>query len=287
MLQVDLGRSSNATPIVIAHSHGANVALRAMTHLGADASRVRIVTLAAPFLRVFVPEFAGALAGFDPPVVATGGILMALFMVFSALIWSAMNAFTGINSIDGPPDSWLFAGMAAGFVAGLIIAWWLSSIFINGWRDRPRKIKQAAAYDTRGSSTPRVLVIRGVDDEASLFLAAGAIGSRLSYIVLFSVIPSIVVAAAVLIGGYSLIDKRMDWLLKMVVLVCAFGALAFLMLPGLFKSAFGKEFLIGAMRCDIAADSVPDTSQRVEAITLAPEGRRGAHATRFTTIPNA
>ena len=44
MLQVDLGQSSNATPIVIAHSHGANVALRAMTHLGADASRVRIVT---------------------------------------------------------------------------------------------------------------------------------------------------------------------------------------------------------------------------------------------------
>ena len=270
MLQVDLGQSSNATPIVIAHSHGANVALRAMTHLGADASRVRIVTLAAPFLRVFVPEFAGVpLLVLIPLCVATGGILMALFMVFSALIWSAMNAFTGINSIDGPPDSWLFAGMAAGFVAGLIIAWWLSFIFINGWRDRPRKIKQAAAYDTRGASTPRVLVIRGVDDEASLFLAAGAIGSRLSYIVLFSVIPWIVVAAGVLMA-ISLIDKRMDWLLKMVVLVCALGALVFLMLPGLFKSAFGKEFLIGAMRCDIAANSVPDTSQRVEAITLAP-----------------
>ena len=207
-----------------------------------------------------------------PLCVAIGAILVALFMVFSALIWSAMNAFTGINSIDGPPDSWLFAGMAVGFVAGLIIAPWLSSIFINGWRDRPRKIKQAAAYDTRGASTPRVLVIRGVDDEASLFLAAGAIGSRLSYIMLFSVIPWIVVAAAVLmaISILPFIDKRMDWLRQMVMLVGAFGALAFLVLPGLFKSAFGKEFLIGAMRCDIAADSVPDTSQRVEAVTLAP-----------------
>lgn len=273
MLQVDLGQSSNATPIVIAHSHGANVALRAMTHLGAGASRVRIVTLAAPFLTVFVRESAGVpLLVFFPLIVATGGFLGSLFMGFSALIWSAMNAFTGINSIDGPPDSWLFAGMAVGFVAGLIIAWWLSSIFINGWSDRPRKIKQAAAYDTRGASTPRVLVIRGVDDEASLFLAAGAIGSRLSYLMLFSVIPRIVVVAAVLMAISTLpfMEKRMDWPLKMVVLVCAFGALAFLILPGLFKSAFGKEFLIGAMLCDIAADSVPDTSQRVEAITLAP-----------------
>ena len=55
VLKDDL-KSSNAAPIVIAHSHGGNVALRAMTHLGADTSRVRIVTLATPFLRVFVRE---------------------------------------------------------------------------------------------------------------------------------------------------------------------------------------------------------------------------------------
>ena len=53
VLEGDL-KLNNATPIVIAHSHGGNVALRAMTHLGADANRIRIVTLAAPFLRVFV-----------------------------------------------------------------------------------------------------------------------------------------------------------------------------------------------------------------------------------------
>jgi hypothetical protein len=45
------------------------------------------------------------------------------------------------------------------------------------------KIGRAAAYDTRSAVTPRMLVIRGVDDEASLFLAAGAIGSRLSHII--------------------------------------------------------------------------------------------------------
>jgi hypothetical protein len=39
----------------------------------------------------------------------------------------------------------------------------------------------------------------------------------------------------------------------------------------LFKSVFGKEFVIGAMRCEIAADSVPDTSGPIDAITLAPD----------------
>ena len=201
-------------------------------------------------------------------------------MAFSASIWSAMNTFAGINSIDGPFDSWLFAAIAAAFVAGVIVTPRLSGFFINGWSGRARKIKWAATYDSRRDCAPRMLVIRGVDDEASLFLAAGAIGSRLSHLILFSVVPWIVVAAAVLmfVSILPFMEKRVDLLLRILVLICAFGALAFLVLPGLFKSAFGRQFLIGAMRCDIAANSVPDTSQRVEAITLAPESGAPRHA---------
>ena len=262
---------SDATPIVIAHSHGGNVALRAMTHLGAGASRVRIVTLAAPFLRVFVREpLSVPVLVFLPLLGAICGILMPVFMIFSALVWSATN---GGNSSHSTPESWLYAAMAAGFVAGLIVTPGISSFFINGRTGRACKIGRAAAYDTRGDVTPRMLVIRGVDDEASLFLAAGAIGSRLSHIILFSLIPWIYVAGIALVVVLTLpfIDKHMfDPLLKVLVIVSAFGALAALVLSGLFKSAFGTEFLIGAMRCDIAANSVPDTSQRVEAVTLAP-----------------
>ena len=272
-------KSSNATPVVIAHSHGGNVALRAMSHLGAGASRVRIVTLATPFLRVFVREpLSVPVLVFLPLIVAICTILIPVFMIFSALIWSATNAFAGGNSSHSPPESWLYAAMAAGFVASVIVTPWLSSFFINGWTGRACKIGRAAAYDTRSDFTPRMLVIRGVDDEASLFLAAGAIGSRLSHIILFSLIPWIYVAGLALIVVLTLpfIDKHMfEPLLKVLVIVAAVGALASLLLSGLFKSAFGTEFLIGAMRCDIAADSVPDTSQRVEAITLAPHA--GTH----------
>jgi pimeloyl-ACP methyl ester carboxylesterase len=42
----------NGTAFIIAHSHGGNVALRALQHLDSTAGRIRIVTLATPFLRV-------------------------------------------------------------------------------------------------------------------------------------------------------------------------------------------------------------------------------------------
>ena len=42
----------DTTAVIIAHSHGGNVALRALQHLGSMADRVRVVTLATPFLRV-------------------------------------------------------------------------------------------------------------------------------------------------------------------------------------------------------------------------------------------
>ena len=48
------------------------------------------------------------------------------------------------------------------------------------------------------------------------------------------------------------------------------GAPIFLVLPGLFKGFFGREFLVNALVCDIAVDSVPDTLGQVEAITLKP-----------------
>ena len=49
------------------------------------------------------------------------------------------------------------------------------------------------------------------------------------------------------------------------------GSLIMFFVPGVFKSFFfGREFLVNAMTCDIAVDSVPDTSGQVEAITLRP-----------------
>src|SRR5262249_42885287 len=51
-LRKDL-QDPNATAVIIAHSHGGNVALRALQDLESMAGRIRVITLATPFLRVF------------------------------------------------------------------------------------------------------------------------------------------------------------------------------------------------------------------------------------------
>jgi hypothetical protein len=43
-------------PLIIAHSHGGNIALRALEYVGAEAHRVRIITLATPFLQIFLRD---------------------------------------------------------------------------------------------------------------------------------------------------------------------------------------------------------------------------------------
>src|SRR5215813_1201657 len=52
-LRKDLQEDPDARAVIIAHSHGGNVALRALQHLDSMAGRIRVVTLATPFLRVF------------------------------------------------------------------------------------------------------------------------------------------------------------------------------------------------------------------------------------------
>src|SRR5262249_2618674 len=92
-----------AIPIIIAHSYAGNVALRALEHLRDPKylrdpnliSRVRIVTLAAPFLKVFVRHsqispltwFFVALGCFS--LIATLPTLIALLLVALAILASA------------------------------------------------------------------------------------------------------------------------------------------------------------------------------------------------------
>jgi hypothetical protein len=281
-------QNRNATPIIIAHSHGGNVALRALSHLG-DADRVRVVTLATPFLRVFVR---------DPPKLnPLVWILLWLAVVFIvavlavAVVAAMLSATKGLagTSMSERLTVWaLVGGLVAAALGSIFILRWLHGIFINPQSKSPtggslvHDIQEAAFFPSIGASGPRMLVIRGVDDEASLTLAAGSIGSRLSSLGLFIVVPVVYVFAVAL---FALLDwsgvwkDRFELLFLVVAYGCAFGALLCLFLPGICKCAFGREFLTTAFVCETAADSAPDTSARIDSVTLSPDqaGRRLRH----------
>jgi hypothetical protein len=276
----------HATPIVIAHSHGGNVALRALCHLE-DTSRVRLVTLATPFLRVFVR---------DPPKLDFL-VWLLLWMAFAVMVAiPAMGVVVALLSatkaLAGPETSerltaWaLGGGLLAAAAGSVFVLRWLHGILVDprskseSGLSRAHDIQSAASYPPIGASGPRMLVIRGVDDEASLTLAAGSIGSRLSSLVLFIVIPGVYLFG---VAALALLDWsgvwRTEFLFIAVLYGCAFAALACFFLPGMCKSAFGREFLTTAFVCETAADSAPDTSARLDSITLSPveAGRRLRH----------
>ena len=77
--------------------------------------------------------------------------------------------------------------------------------------------------------------------------------------------------SALLIVTLLNLDGQQGELLEVAVGIgCSLGAFVFLILPGVFKSTFGKEFLTTAFVCEIAADSIPDTEGSLVAVTLSP-----------------
>jgi hypothetical protein len=274
-LKEDL-KDPGATAVVIAHSHGGNVALRALQHLDSMAGRIRVVTLATPFLRVFARRSLEL--SFWVKFFMFGALYLILLVSLLA-IDSFVSDTVGLKILHAVKQIvtnddlvFLILSVLAGG-AGFFIMKWLNEVFTNP--HAALAIEEAAHYDTRGAAASRMLVIRAVDDEASLSLAVGSIGSRLGFFTLVAVIPAIYTVVMLFVGlssffGWSAESTFSLWIGVMMAGVL-FGTLILFFVPGAFKSFFfGREFLVNAMTCDIAVDSLPDTLGQVEAITLRP-----------------
>jgi hypothetical protein len=286
----------NANSIVIAHSHGGNVAFRAISKLDSRGARIHLITLATPFLQVF-PTWSGP--GF-----------WLLFIVFAAPIFQLILSLRLLPEIIftlfEEPIDFLVADVFLVVFTSIPSA--LLAYFINPtrpeakrqlarqnktWASRPFTIAEKTNYDSAGPHAPNLLVIRGVDDEAALTFAFGALATRINRLtlgVLWKVglllailaLLSTVLLTVGLVGAQHGLDP-VSWrgaidkgVLTLATLLSKSTALQTLVLagiailfavPALFNARFGWEFLIGATRCEVATDSAPD-STRSRIITL-------------------
>jgi hypothetical protein len=280
--------------IVIAHSHGGNVAFLAITSLGARGNAIHLVTLATPFLRVF-PTWSGP--AFWEVFVLFSTLIMFGFAFFlrslSAALGSMMDA-------AGLGTSAPMIGRVSGFVLLLSVTVVTSVLIVrlinprpaglsNGvprrwhrgskpWLWRPFVIADATNYESVGPLAPHPLVIRGIDDEAALALAFGAIGNSVSHFMArviwgnrFQGVMMVSVALLFLlaIAGLPMFETLSARILGVLWSALIITTCVFLLLPSLFNSVFGREFLLGASRCEIAADSAPD-SMHATVVTLKP-----------------
>lgn len=232
--------------VLICHSHGGNVALRALELTNIDPKSVLVVTLSTPFLIINKRK-------------SESFLLLCFFLICA-------NAIFLLNTLKVIP------------IIGYMLCVALSSILcfrviLGLSRDgfmcrRAQRIAEASRYGNIGDHLTRMLVIRGVDDEASYALHFGGMFARLSYFFVAEWVPAMFFRFLILFSiGWFLSDWPNVTQLYFTYILAIYG-LGAVLLAGIFKSFLGRELWIGCAGCEVAVDSSPDAKGNLDVVTL-------------------
>ena len=256
-----------AAQLTIAHSHGGNIALRALHHLrkcdasqlcGAEGANPFVVTLAAPFIEIHQANFG------PKPLLIRFAVVFAIGMLSLALA-EAFFVFLLVFLFPSLPEGGGLRIFAIYFIVVCIALaaggwWWIV------WRVTARQNKIDALKDaTRlGVSAQRLLVIRAIDDEASLALALGTISNYLAarlitYVLFLAIILTPILlytrwfpnwAYAAMLAGFIVLSITLAGVLVLSRLV------------------HGHEIAVSPLECQINTQSVPDAVNLSQVVTL-------------------
>lgn len=244
--------------VLIGHSHGGNILLRAMARLGPEARGIEMATLATPFVELLPNAFYFR----DNVIVTVGAILLLSGFALMTGIWTGPNwALSGALCLVTAAFAW--RTLAGG----------MDSKRIERAERRSTALVEMTRHPRLDGSDGALLVVRGVDDEASLTLAAGAIVARLSNfldralwpfvigaIVVFSLFPLVhILSMSIdsLSGLYGVIEPYRGLATGAVV---ALGAIFFLanLCVTVAPAGYGRELFLHSADIEINAQSVPD-----------------------------
>jgi len=144
--------------------------------------------------------------------------------------------------------------------------------------------KIADLINTRVTSGPRLLVLRGFSDEASNSLVLGSVGAGLMNAVFYALaFPArwvidgrewrIMAAILAYLGGIVLLVKEAPIIFhfipvwKLVACLCSLATLP-LLIAGFFALLYGRELFFESMNLLFTVDSVPDTDGTADVVTL-------------------
>jgi hypothetical protein len=260
--------------LIIAHSHGGNIALRAFHHMqtrdcsqrGADAANPFVVTLASPFIEIHEADFG------PRPLFIRIALMVALWIVS---IFSAEGLLLLVSVFLLPPMPKVYFSVILLIVLTVtslsivLLGWWWIVRKAGARGNQVNALKDATRL--RGLTfAQRLLVIRAIDDEASLVLALGAIFNYVTArfitytLFLYFVLPPIIL--------FSTNSKWAPWLpiwayaatfpVFIAVTVALLGALM------LSRSVHGRELAVSPMECQINTQSVPDAINLSQIVTL-------------------
>jgi hypothetical protein len=270
-LSAEHARHPQATQLIIAHSHGGNIALRALHYLhqrdapqlcGADSANPLVVTLATPFVEVHPADF-----GRRPY-----NIRRALILALAALSILLANLLA------------IHFKTAAPFVLGIGLVVMFFIIYWGFWWIRRRAPARQNRLDALEGATQlgelmpaqRVLVIRAVDDEASLILALSTILNYLTarfipcvlYLSLVLTVVMFFMANWLALHSGVLPSDTLGWAEPVFL---GGPAALILVLLGLlmgWRSVHGRELAVSPMEYQTNTQSTPDAMGLSKIITL-------------------
>lgn len=263
--------------VIIAHSHGGNVALRAsqiMLDRGWPKPPLSIITVATPFIHIR-HEIEKRWLKF----------LGAYLSVCLAALWLHLRAFDAMGVPWMPLTTGvLFLKFLLGGSLVFLLIFHIVAERISDWSERLAN----AGYYGPADELADLLVLRGTEDEASMGLALGLIGVRLSDIggllttltfalVFILFIALVASSTALAYFGVEGIESSLGFFAGRNFSVrdvfdlassIGFAMAVAMILPGLFKCAFGRELLIGTAALSVTANSAPDVASTATIVTL-------------------
>jgi hypothetical protein len=274
--------------MVVAHSHGGNVAMKALNLVDpATLRQLRIVTLATPFLKLFEIGYA------DRRLRTYSRYTYVL--MFLALPAVLLHTLEYAGSLGAGVFGLLLASL---YLAVMMLVLGLLRFFLDavpGLRtidhydltnSRLADLVSLSNYTLDPRRRVRGLVLRGPDDEAALLLGLGSLQSKVSGLVAraFS-LPFLILAfcfpAFLYVGLVSVLsggrlfgpESRVD-----IVGVALVSYLGLPLLHVLSKGLFARELAYGSARCDVAVDSTPETDGGISVVTVGTGGKGLRHA---------
>ena len=276
-LAVEHTEHPHATQLVIAHSHGGNIVLRAMHHLqqryasqlqGQESANPLVATLATPFVEVQHADFG------DTPTRVRGATVLAVALAFFYLTKEVLPPVG--EGFDFPTAILLLLPPTTLAVVGFLLGWvWIYQKAIAR-QNRVEALREATRLGELGSvQAQRLLVVRAVDDEASLILALGTGVNYLTSwsmkhtfkILLFS--PIILAPLPILLLlVHRWLPGASDWYRNAVTLgLCALIFMLFGLLI-VARSVHGWQLAVSPMECQVNTQSTPDAKGLSEIVTL-------------------
>ena len=272
---------SSRTRLVIAHSHGGNVAMRALHHLRDEKEPILLVTLATPFIQLFLqyPE-SPASKTYKRLAILVAGVVVAL---------SAFGLVVQFGTPGGERSVLLGALYVLLAFFGLFGTPWV--LLGGGWwssQERSQRVARLfrACMTPPGKLAPhRFLILRGIEDEAGLTLAVGAFGARLSYVLaalgsrLLGSLGTIGVGAAIAVGTDLYVQGTPGTLTRLALVFLAFPLVLVAsgsLLCVVCRSVHGRELVAGGLLCEVGSTAVPDNvASELMVATLPVQMERG------------